>query len=301
MTHPSPRTLLARYDLDAKKTWGQNFLGDRHVPERIARATGAQAGDTIVEIGPGLGHLTAALLETGAHVVAIERDRDMARVLRGELGASPRFELFEDNALTMSLAVLAERAGGRLLVAGNLPYHIASQLIVRLLDERAHVRRFVVMVQKEMGDRLAAAPGSRTYGTLSALARAFTDVTRLFDVSRGAFVPPPRVTSSVLRFEVRPEPRAPIADEAWFRWTVHAAFSSRRKTLRNALLHAFEVGARGEGPPHGRLLDGPREAAGPVDAALSNAAIEPTARAETLDVAPLARLACALAEALKTA
>ena len=239
MSHPSARTLLDRYGLAAKKSWGQNFLADPSVPPLIAAACNLGPGDTVLEIGAGLGHLTAALLETGAHVVAVERDRDMAMVLRGELGANPRFELREQSVQDFDFAELAARTGRPYWAAGNLPYNLSSQILIRLLDERASLRGFVVMLQREVAERIAAPPGGREYGVLSVFLQAHTDVHRVMDVHPGAFLPAPKVTSTVLRFDVLPASRAPIPDEALFRKVVHAAFGQRRKTLRNSLSHGL--------------------------------------------------------------
>ncbi len=280
MTHPSPRTLLDRYGFAAKKSWGQNFLADPHVPERIAAATRAGPGDTVVEIGAGLGHLTAALLERGARVIAVERDRDMVRVLRGELGGAPALTIEEANVSAFDFGAAAAAAGRPLVVAGNLPYHLSTQILVHLLDERRHLAAFVIMLQKEVADRIASPPGGREYGVLSVFAQAYCDVTRVLEVGPGAFLPPPKVKSTVLRFDVRAVPRAPIADDAAFRRVVHAAFGQRRKQLHNA------------------LAGGLHEAGAVVGAALVRAGIDPKARAETLGVAEFARLTDALLPAL---
>lgn len=278
MSPPTPRTLLDRYGLRAKRSWSQNFLVDPAIPQRIAAACGIGPDDVVVEIGAGLGHLTGALADRAAHVVAVERDRELVRVLRGELADRANVEIAEENALTLDFGPIAARFGRRLLAVGNLPYHLSSQILLALLDQRAHLTAFVLMFQKELADRIAASPGGRRYGVLSVLARLHTEIRPLLEVPRGAFHPPPKVKSTVLRFDVLDAPRADVPDEASFRRIVHAAFSRRRKTLRNALCGGLAGLAT----------------AVQVEAALARAGIDPTARAETLGVEAFAALTRAL-------
>ena len=179
--YPSPRTLLERYGLQAKKSWGQNFLGDPEVLDHIAALAAPAPGDRVVELGAGLGHLTARLVARGARVVAVERDRDMARVLRGELG--DRIALLEADAARMDYAALARawpqpgaEGGARVAVVGNLPYHLTSPILFSLLDQVAAVSRGVFLLQREVAERLAAPPGSRDWGILSVLLQREADV-----------------------------------------------------------------------------------------------------------------------------
>jgi 16S rRNA (adenine1518-N6/adenine1519-N6)-dimethyltransferase len=295
MAYPSARVLLERYGYAAKKSWGQNFLVDAGVPDRIAATIGAGAGDVVLEIGAGLGHLTHALVSRGARVIAVERDREMVEVLRGELGAEPGVEILETNAMDLDLSAIAESAGGPLFVAGNLPYHISSQIVVHLLEARATWRVCLLMLQRELGERLVAPPGSRTYGALSVLVRAWTHARIAFGVPSSAFHPRPKVQSVMVRFDARTE-RAPLcADPRMFRWVVSAAFGQRRKTLRNAISHALVHGARGElaAPDAEGNIDTER-----LSAAFAKARVDPTLRAETLDVDDYSRLAEAIAETL---
>lgn len=270
-----PREVLRRHGLWAKKSWGQNFLVDRRALEEIAHASGAESGDVVIEIGAGLGTLTEVLANTGAHVVAVERDRDMVAVLRAELGGDARIEIAEANALTFDYAAVAPSSSGRKpIVVGNLPYQIASPLLFRFLDARASIARVVVMLQKEMADRIVAAPGTKEYGALSVMVRAVGVPKIVRRLQPGAFHPPPRVSSAVLRVELDGQTRVPIADEAWFSEVVHAAFGQRRKTLRNALKTVAEPAA--------------------IERAFSALPLDGDRRGETLDVATFARLAAAL-------
>ena len=263
--HPSPKRLLEKYGLRAKRSWGQNFLGDAGILDAIAALAVPGAGAPVVELGAGLGHLTARLVARGGRVVAVERDRDMARVLRGELG--DRIRLVEADAARLDVRALGAAAGdGRTAVVGNIPYHLTSPILFALLDQLEDVSRAVLLVQREVAERLAASPGGRDWGLLSVLLqqRAAVRVARI--VPPGAFHPPPRVESAVVVLEPRPGP-PPVPDPARFRRLVKAGFGQRRKTLRNALEAA-------------RLA--PREA---LARALAAAGVDGGRRAETLSVA----------------
>ncbi len=275
MPYPGPRALLAKYRLRAKRSWGQNFLGDEGILDAIARLAVEREGELVVELGAGLGHLTARLLARGARVVAVERDRDMARVLRGEIGDAVR--LLEADAARLDYRALAagEGEGGRVAVVGNLPYHLTSPILFSLLDQADAVSRAVLLLQLEVAERLAAAPGTKAWGLLSALLQQRAEVTVERRVPPGAFWPPPEVESAVVRVAFGP-PRAEVADAARFRRLVKAGFAQRRKTLANAIRAA-------------RLA--PAEA---IAAALAAAGIDPSRRGETLTVAEWAALERAL-------
>ncbi|WP_322521783.1 16S rRNA (adenine(1518)-N(6)/adenine(1519)-N(6))-dimethyltransferase RsmA [Guyparkeria halophila] len=222
----------------ARKRFGQNFLVDYGVIDRIL---GATPGDgPVIEIGPGLGALTVPLAQRGNRVIAIELDRDVIRHLRIKLdaeGVGRQVELVPQDALRLDLAALAEAHGltPPLTLVGNLPYNIATALITRLLAQRGQISEMVFMVQREVGNRLAAAPGDSTYGRLSVLTAMHAKVEHLFDVPPEAFNPPPKVDSSVIRLTPRSEPLVPPAEQAGFERLVTAAFAQRRKTLRNNL------------------------------------------------------------------
>ena len=229
--YPSPRALLDKYDLRAKKSWGQNFLGDEAILDDIARLAVEEAGEPVVELGGGLGHLTARLVARGARATVVERDRDMARVLRGELGDA--VTLLEADAVRVDYGALAGPAG-KIAVVGNLPYHLTSPILFALLDQAAHVSRAVFLVQREVAERLAAEPGTKEWGLLSVLLQHRAHVSVERRVPPGAFFPPPKVESAVLRVAFRPPAAAPL-DDARFRALVKAGFAQRRKVLSNAL------------------------------------------------------------------
>lgn len=273
---PDARELLRKHGLGAKKSWGQNFLVAERAYRAIVDATVRADDDWIVEIGAGLGTLTMRLAERvpEGKVIAVERDRDMVAVLEAELGHLDNVEIMETNALTFDIAAIARWRGEPIAVCGNLPYHLASQLMFRIVAARRHVTHAVVMVQREMADRLVASPGTKSYGALGVLLGTYADISTVVHVGRGSFVPPPRVESTVVRLRMLAEPRAPIADEEHYADVVHAAFGQRRKTLRNALRARHDEAV--------------------VDAALSAAGIDGARRGETLTIAEFARLAEAM-------
>jgi 16S rRNA (adenine1518-N6/adenine1519-N6)-dimethyltransferase len=275
---PDARVLLGRYGLAAKKRFGQNFLISERVFRAIVDATVARDDDWIVEIGAGLGTLTARLAERvpEGKVIALERDPDMIAVLRGELGGVDNVEIEGCDALRYDLGMAARWRGEPVAVCGNLPYHIAAPLLFRILDARAGVRCAVVMIQKEMADRIVASPGTKAYGALGVMIRTYADVTTVAKVTAGSFVPAPKVDSTVLRLVplAGGAPRVPIADPAHYSRVVHAAFGQRRKTLRNALKAIWEDVE--------------------IDAALAASEIDGGRRGETLDITEHGRLAAAL-------
>jgi 16S rRNA (adenine1518-N6/adenine1519-N6)-dimethyltransferase len=259
-----PAELLRKHGLRPKKEWGQNFLGDERALSELARLARIEKGDTVVELGAGLGHFTQALAATGARVVAVERDRELVPVLRSEL---PSVEVAEADAKSFDFA----QFGRRVIVCGNLPYHLSSPILFHLLDQRAFVKRAVLLLQREVADRIAAPPGGRDYGLLSVLVQHVADAHVGLEVSRHFFTPPPEVESCALVLDFLDAPRAEVHDEARFRALVKAAFSQRRKTLWNAL-KSFAGGR----------------------AALEKAGIDRQRRAETLSVAEFAALERAL-------
>lgn len=217
----------------ARKRFGQHFLHDPGVIERIVAALSPGPGDCLVEIGPGRGALTRALLQSPCRSLdAIEIDRDLAAQLREAFAAERRFTLHETDALRFDFTALA-RERGRLRVLGNLPYNISTPLLFHLLAGAASIIDLHVMLQREVIERMAAAPGETAYGRLTVMLDPWVQVEPLFEVGPGAFQPPPRVWSAVARLSVRPAPRFPVHPR--YGAVVAAAFSHRRKTLRNAL------------------------------------------------------------------
>lgn len=258
----------------AKRRFGQHFLSDPRILARIADALGAAAGDTILEIGPGRGGLTAELLARAGRVVAIERDRDLIPDLRARF---PRLELIEGDALDVDWAAAVGGAKPWLL-AGNIPYNITSPLLERALTP-PRPARIVFLVQAEVAGRIAAAPGTKDYGALTVGVQSAAAVERLFSVSAGAFQPPPKVDSAVIRLTPLAAPLVADADIARVRRLVVGLFGFRRKQLLRGL----------------RELTGwSADAVAPVAAA---AGLDPVARPETVSPDGFARLARALVDA----
>jgi 16S rRNA (adenine1518-N6/adenine1519-N6)-dimethyltransferase len=251
----------------ARRRFGQNFLHDPRVIARIVDAIDPREGQSIVEIGPGRAALTRALLARVSHVTAIEIDRDLAAWLGGEFPAD-RLTLVQGDALEVDWRALAAQP---LRVVGNLPYNISSPLLFRLMDIADRVVDQHFMLQKEVVERMVAPPGSRTYGRLSVMLQLRYRLSKLFDVPRGAFSPPPQVTSSIVRMVPKTASELPAVDATAFARVVAAAFGQRRKILRNAL------------------------AALAGEDVLRSVGVDPQARAETLAVEDYVRIACAVA------
>lgn len=274
----SIKELLSARGLRPQQRLGQNFLVDKKALERIVAAVDPQPDDVVLEIGPGPGVLTRAISRRVAHVVAIELDRSMVDLLGQTLADRANVQVVQGDAMKADLAALLAphlRAGQRAKVAANLPYYVTSPLLFRLLEEPLALSRIVVLVQKEVAERMVAPPGGKVYGALSVAVQYYTEPRLVAKVPGGAFWPPPDVDSAVVALEIRPE--APVAaPRAAFFATVKAAFGQRRKTLLNAV-------SAGLGLPKER-----------VDAALDRAGLDPSRRGETLTLAEFAALARAL-------
>ncbi|RRN80858.1 16S rRNA (adenine(1518)-N(6)/adenine(1519)-N(6))-dimethyltransferase RsmA [Pseudoxanthomonas sp. SGD-10] len=216
-----------------KKSLGQNFLHDARYIERIVQAIDPRPGDRVVEIGPGQGALTLPLLRRHGALTVIEFDRDLVGPLADMAAPVGQLEIIHRDVLQVDLTALA--GGGRIKLAGNLPYNISSPILFHALDHAAAIRDMVFMLQKEVVDRMGAAPGSKVYGRLSVMLQAYCQVQPLFVVPPGAFRPAPKVDSAVVRLVPRDPATIGIADRDRFAHVVRAAFGQRRKTLRNAL------------------------------------------------------------------
>ncbi len=248
-----------------KKSFGQHFLHERGVIDKIVLAIDPQPGEAIVEIGPGQGALTLPLLAKHGALTAIEFDRDLLTPLAAAAREVGDLTLISGDALNVDLTALA--AGRRIRLVGNLPYNVSSPILFHALDHAAAIRDMHFMLQKDVVDRMAAEPGSKVYGRLSVMLQAYCRVTPLFKVPPGAFRPPPKVDSAVVRLVPRAEAEIGIADRRRFAEIVRAAFGQRRKTLRNALQSVADAQT------------------------ISAAGLEPGLRAEQVDVAGFVRLA----------
>ncbi len=272
---PPLREVIARHGLGARHALGQHFLLDLNITAKIARAAGDLARGTTIEVGPGPGGLTRALLAAGARVLAIELDRRCLPALEEIAAAYPgRLAVVEGDALKLDPAALCEARGlpAPYRIAANLPYNVATPLLLGWLAAIGRYESLTLMFQKEVAERLVAKPRSKTYGRLAVAAQWRCTIDLLFTLPPGAFVPPPKVESAVVRLVPRAAPLA-AADPALLERVAAAAFGQRRKMLRQAL----------------KALGG--------ESLCRAAGIEPTARAEELTVEQFAALARALAEA----
>jgi 16S rRNA (adenine1518-N6/adenine1519-N6)-dimethyltransferase len=250
MSNPRPR-----------KRFGQNFLHDQHVLDRIVSAAELQTNDRVLEIGPGPGALTTRLLATGLPVLAVEIDRDLAKALEQRNEAN--LEVKTGDVLRFDWSELLTQPPYKLIA--NLPYNISSQILFKVLEHRHAFSRMVLMFQKEVGERLVATEGSRNYGILSVLMQTWFHVERVMKVPPGAFFPPPKVDSVVLGMTPLPKPRVEVQNEALYRKLVKSAFAQRRKTVRNSLL-------------------GSGWQAEPIDQAFEMTGIDPGRRGETFSI-----------------
>lgn len=225
----------------ARKRFGQHFLHDPATRRRIVAAVGARPGEALVEIGPGRGALTRDLLGAAGSLDAIEIDRDLATELERTFAGEPGFVLHRADALRFDFAALAAARGQRLRVVGNLPYNISTPLLFHLLEAPTAIDDLHVMLQREVIERIVATPGSAHYGRLGVMLAPWVEAEMLFEVGPGAFQPPPKVWSAVARLRVRRTPAFEV--DARYGRLVTAAFSKRRKTLRNACRQLLDTGA----------------------------------------------------------
>lgn len=274
----------------AKKSLGQNFLTDEQVSRRIVETVSPQPSDIVIEIGPGTGALTRILIEQSGYVTAVELDERLIEELRAKILAS-NLSIIEadalkvdwdqlfDNAVDDWRSISQSRAASpRLRVVANLPYYISTPIIERLVGLRSKLFDMTLMLQKEVVDRLASEPGSRDYGYLSVLVQFYCEATKLFEVPPSAFKPVPKVDSAVLRLTIRDRPAVDVQDEKRFFALVSVAFAQRRKTIMNNLKAAAAA----------------MRFKNPIGQALTQAAVAPERRAETLSIEEFGKLYSAL-------
>jgi 16S rRNA (adenine1518-N6/adenine1519-N6)-dimethyltransferase len=280
----SPLSLLRKHGIRPRKRLGQCFLCDPNILEKIVRIAGVRDTDTVVEIGSGIGVLTAMIARTARRVVALEVDRRLVEVLQEELGNSENVEIVHTDVLLFDFSSVcageAHRIREKIKVIGNVPYNLSSQIVLRLLEYRDCLDRVVLMLQREVAERLAAPPGTKDYGPLSVYVALYTEPTLETRVPAGCFYPRPDVESRVIRLDIRDEPLCGVDDMAFFRRLVRSSFSKRRKTLLNSLKNS------------------PLPVTGDqIIAALSALGIDGVRRAETLSVHEFAALSNFLCKA----
>jgi len=276
----SSSTLSSSDPIRPSKRFGQHFLHDRNIIGKIISAFDPRQDETVVEIGPGTGALTSTLLERAARVVAIEFDRKLIDPLLAQFGNRDNFRLVEADALDADICDLIKPAPNTRLVA-NLPYNISTAILQRLIEQRC-ITEMVLMLQKEVVDRMLAPAGSSDRGYLSVVVEAYCETEKLFDVSPGAFRPPPKVWSTVVRLERRPQIKSGVRDEELLWRLVSAGFAQKRKTILNNLRNST-------GPLQQRVKDN-----GGASIVLCKAEVDVQRRAETLTFEEWVRIINAL-------
>ncbi len=273
------KSIREKYGLQLSKSLGQNFITDRNILEKIIEGAGVENGDMVIEIGPGIGVLTAELAERAAFVTAVEIDGRLIPILEETLSEYDNIRIINQDILKTDLGKIIEesrqagRFTGKVHIIGNLPYYITTPIIMKLLEEQVPADSITVMMQKEVADRIKSAPGSRTYGAISVAVQYFCRVTKVTEVPKEAFVPRPKVESTVLNLEPLDAKAIELKDEKVFMRCIKAGFAQRRKTLLNSLASAGG-------------MDKDK-----VKRILAAAGIDPGRRAETLTVEEFGRIA----------
>ena len=268
------RDVLSRHGFNFSKALGQNFLINPTVCPRMAENCGADENTGVIEIGAGIGVLTAELAKRAKKVVSIELDTRLLPVLEETLSEFDNIEVVNADVMKTDLHALIEEKfqGMDVVVCANLPYYITSPIITMLLEEKLPIKAITVMIQKEAADRLSTPVGSRDSGAITVCTNYYAEVKHLFNVSRGSFMPPPNVDSTVIKLEIRPEPAVKVSDEKKFFKMVKAAFAQRRKTAVNSI-------ASGMGLSKNQVAE-----------ALQNSGLDVNVRAEKLTMEELAAL-----------
>lgn len=268
-----------RHDFKLSKSLGQNFITDYGVIEKIITGSGISEDDLVIEIGPGIGVLTAEAADYAAHVIAIEIDKRLIPVLGETLAQYDNIEILNNDILKTDLNALIEQSrekglfSGKVRIIGNLPYYITTPIVMSLLESGVKADSITVMMQKEVADRIKSEPGGRIYGAVSVAVQYYCTVEQIAKVPRGVFIPQPKVDSAVLKLSPRTEKPVELIDEKAFFSCIRSGFGQRRKTLLNSL-----TGLRGLSKDEIRDV-------------LQSAGIEPSRRAETLDMKEFAAIA----------
>ncbi|MGA7142940.1 MAG: 16S rRNA (adenine(1518)-N(6)/adenine(1519)-N(6))-dimethyltransferase RsmA [Desulfobacterales bacterium] len=279
----SPKILLAAHNIRPKKQFGQNFIVDPAFADMIVCRAGISSEDIILEIGAGVGALTVPLARKAKMIFAVEKDSRIIGILNTQIlaGGFTNVSIIGKDILAMDIGALSEDAGGNIIVMGNLPYNISSQILVRLIHSRQNIRRAVLMLQKELSQRITAQAGCKDYGRLSVMLSYCSDIKKLIDVKASLFYPRPKVDSEILELKFKKEIQDQATDELFFFKVIKAGFGNRRKTLKNAL-NASELNIGADAATH----------------VLENSGIDPIRRAETLTVEEFVKLSNNLLEAI---
>lgn len=272
--------ILRRHDFNFKKKFGQNFLTDHNILTKITQTAELSKEVNVIEIGPGIGSLTQYLLEEAAEVMAFEIDKSLIPILEETMAPYDNFTLVSADILKVDLLSEIQKFKNPNLpikVVANLPYYITTPILMHLIESKIPFSEFVVMMQKEVADRIAASPKTKAYGSLSIAVQYYMEANVAFIVPRTVFIPAPNVDSAILKMVRREEPLVEVEDEEWFFKTMHSSFVHRRKTLMNNLQAAFGKESKPE-----------------IEKLLAQAEISPTIRGEALSIEEFAKLADAL-------
>lgn len=269
--------MIKKYDFAFQKKFGQNFLIDGNVVEKIVRGAGVTEQDFVLEIGPGIGTMTQILCENAREVAAVEIDDKLIPILRETLAGYDNVTIIHEDILKVDIAALAQEknAGRPIKVVANLPYYITTPIIMGLFESHVPLDSVTVMVQREVADRMRVGPGTKDYGALSLAVQYYAEPEVVLYVSAGCFMPRPNVDSAVIRLTRHREPPVKVKDEKLLFKLIRAAFNQRRKTLVNALSNSTEIGL----------------SKAQVQSAVSYAGFSPTVRGEALTLEEFARLA----------
>lgn len=269
--------ILRRHDFNFKKKFGQNFLTDHNILTKITQTAELSKEVNVIEIGPGIGSLTQYLLEEAAEVMAFEIDKSLIPILEETMAPYDNFTLVSADILKVDLLSEIQKFKNPNLpikVVANLPYYITTPILMHLIESKIPFSEFVVMMQKEVADRIAASPKTKAYGSLSIAVQYYMEASVAFIVPRTVFIPAPNVDSAILKMVRREAPLVEVEDEEWFFKTMHSSFVHRRKTLMNNLQAAFGKESKPE-----------------IEKLLAQAEISPTIRGEALSIEEFAKLA----------
>jgi len=229
---------LAQYGVTPRKKWGQHFLVDRNILNKVIRTARVEKEDVVLEVGPGLGEMTLALARQVEKVIAVEIDPKLVAILNKKMKDYPNVEVVKGDILKVDFRQFLKREGHPIKVVANLPYQISTPLLFRFIESKEAFSTFTLMLQKEVAERMVAPPGRKEYGPLSIFIQIFLDVSIRFFIKPSAFFPPPKVESAVVHMVWKEKPMIETNDEEWFKRVVRACFGYRRKTLVNALKHS---------------------------------------------------------------
>lgn len=270
---------MADQGVHFSKSLGQNFLTDDHIIDKIVSSGDIAPDDGVIEIGPGIGSLTEGLLNRAKKVVSIEIDKTLYPILEAHFGTAPHFKLIKEDVLKLDLDALIKEEFSeckRVKVVANLPYYITTPIIMHLLEQKIAITDIVVMIQKEVADRLTASHGNKSYGALTVSAQFYADIMMCFKVPRGVFIPQPNVDSAVIKLTIRKVPPVELISDSVFFEVIKAAFAQRRKTLLNTLSHNLKLDKN------------------IIDIALTSVDIKTNMRAEQLSIDAFGKMANAL-------